>query len=174
MLFHFRPSSSGKSFLTLKTRSDNEPTYSEVSWHASIDSWWPLFRYVSCVAEHLHICAPLTRGRTHAWFRGPSARCGLVVSCSCSLVVASYIHAQHCTWRGLGTVWVSPLITLQTSGARIRLGSGSCPGSEARIWWSRSEPRIRGLLNPSLGSEPRTVASDPGLGSQHFGAIGLS
>ena len=34
---------------------------------------------VACVPEHLYIFVPLTHGRTHARFRGPSATCGRAV-----------------------------------------------------------------------------------------------
>ena len=102
---HFRPSSSGKLYLTPKTRSGNEATDSGVSWHASMDSWWPT---VACVPEPLHVCVLLNRGLTHARFRGPSATCGRAVSYPCSFVVASYNYARHCARRALGIVQVSP------------------------------------------------------------------
>ena len=63
---------------------------------------------VAGVPEHLHICGPLTRGRTHARFTGPSATCGRAVSYSCSLVVASNNYARHCARRVLGIVQVNP------------------------------------------------------------------
>ena len=55
-----------------------------------------------------HIFVPLTRGRTHARFRGPSATCGRAVLYTCSLVVASNHYARHCARRALGIVQVSP------------------------------------------------------------------
>ena len=56
--FHFALcNSSGKSYPTPKTRSDNEPTCSGVSWHASMDFWWPLLRVLQSiyiVASHIN------------------------------------------------------------------------------------------------------------------------
>ena len=95
---------------------------------------------VACVPEHLHICVPLTRGRTHARFRGPSATCGRAVLYPCSLVVASNHYARHCARRALGIVQVSPPtpgdlknIPKHRFLARSKLWSPSCLIRQLRL-----------------------------------------
>ena len=111
---------------------------------------------VACVPEHLYIFVPLTRGRTHARFRGPSATCGRAVLYPCSLVVASNHYARHCARRALGIVQVSPPtpgdlknIPKHRFLARSKLWAPSCLIRQLRLRGDSGD--LWGLLGDTTG-----------------------